>query len=232
MAETRLNLAGREVALDPAGALFDPQTRTLVVADLHLEKASSFARRQVFLPPYDTAATLTALTGLVLRRRPRTVLCLGDSFHDGEGAARLSAQDAARIAALQAGRDWVWIAGNHDPAPPAGLGGDCCAQVQIGPLAFRHEPTCQDGAKGKMKGEVAGHLHPSAKVSRRGRSIRRRAFVTDKERLVLPSFGMLTGGLNVLDRAFQTLFPPFAFTAFVLGEKRLYPVAPASLRPD
>jgi len=231
VAETRIRLAGREIALDPAGAIFDHESRSLIVSDLHLEKASSYARGRIFLPPYDTAATLTALARLALRRRPARILCLGDSFHDGDGAARMDAADIARLSALMAGREFVWIAGNHDPRPPAGLGGDCCAEVSIGTLTLRHEPLPHDEG-GENCGEVAGHLHPAAKVSGRGRSVRRRAFVTDGERLVMPSFGVLTGGLNVLDRAFLALFPLFGFTAFVLGESRLYPVAPASLRPD
>ncbi|MBZ8133886.1 hypothetical protein CLD20_11460 [Afifella sp. IM 167] len=232
VAETRIRLAGREIALDPSGAIYDHETGTLIVSDLHLEKASSYARRRVFLPPYDTAATLSALARLVMRRQPTRILCLGDSFHDGEGAARMDGADIARLAALMAGREFVWIAGNHDPHPPAGLGGDCCEEVTIGALTLRHEPSRHGKGERGPAGEVAGHLHPAAKVSGRGRSVRRRAFVTDGERLVMPSFGVLTGGLNVLDRAFLALFPLFGFTAFVVGENRLYPVAPASLRPD
>ncbi len=225
--ETRIALSGRELVLDVSGALWDPASRMLVVADLHLEKASSFGRRRTFLPPYDSAATLAALHNLILRRKPKTVICLGDSFHDGGGPERLAEIDRGKIAALQAGRDWIWIAGNHDPAPPPGLGGECLAELSINGLAFRHEP--EDAM---AQGEIAGHLHPCGKIARRGRSVRRRAFVTDGTRLILPSFGVLTGGLNVLDRAFAGLFARRGFIAFLVGADRLYPVAPASLRPD
>ena len=117
LSERRASLvvAGQRLLLDPAGALFEPRAGALIVADLHLEKGSSFARRGMMLPPYDTAATLARLTQVVMRWRPRVVVALGDSFHDREGGDRLTPEDGARIAALQAGRDWIWISGNHDP---------------------------------------------------------------------------------------------------------------------
>ncbi|HSG94049.1 MAG TPA: ligase-associated DNA damage response endonuclease PdeM [Afifellaceae bacterium] len=227
MAELRMRLAGTDIALDPAGALWLPASRTLVVADLHLEKASALARRRVFLPPYDSAATLSALARLVLRRNPRRVICLGDSFHDEGGAGRLGGHETARLTALQAERDWVWIAGNHDPAPPAGLSGKRADVFVTDGLILRHEP--QAGAE---DGEVAGHLHPAARVRRHGRSVRRRAFVSDGQRLILPAFGVLTGGLNVLDRAFAELFGGHGLRAFLLGRDRVHAVARAALRPD
>ena len=123
MAELRMRFAGVDIALDPAGALWLPASRTLVVADLHLEKASALARRRLFLPPYDSAATLSALARLIARRNPQRVICLGDSFHDEDGAGRLGRPDKARLSALQAGREWIWISGNHDPALPDDLSG-------------------------------------------------------------------------------------------------------------
>lgn len=226
VAETQITLADRTVSLDPAGALWIASERILVVADLHLEKGSSYARRQVFLPPYDTETTLAALGLLIARRDPACVICLGDSFHDRKASERLSSGARATIGQMQHGRDWIWVSGNHDPETPEHLGGDSADTLTVGELSFCHEPKCGDAL-----GEVAGHLHPSAKIRRRGRSVRRRAFLTDGQRLVLPAFGALTGGLNVLDPAFSGLFS-HTVRAFMLGSGRLFAIAPAGLRPD
>lgn len=222
-----MDLAGAGVVLDPAGALWLPASRALVVADLHLEKASSFARRRVFLPPYDSLATLSRLSELIERRAPATMICLGDSFHDGDGAGRLGAAERSRLAGLQRGRTWVWVAGNHDPAPPAALGGEAAETLTLAGLTFRHEPS-----PGSAPGEVAGHLHPAARLCRNGVSIRRRAFAGDRERLILPAFGALTGGLNVLHEAFGGLFRLDRLSAFLLGRQRLFPVAASVLSSD
>jgi DNA ligase-associated metallophosphoesterase len=227
MGEMRATIASVEVIVDPAGALWLAESRTLVVADLHLEKASAFARRGMFLPPYDTAATLLSLTALVLRRNPRRVVSLGDSFHDKEGHGRLLEADRARLASLQRGRDWIWISGNHDPELPANSGGDVVAELRLDGLVFRHEPRT-----GEARGEIAGHLHPAAKVRGRQGSVRRRAFATDGTRMVLPAFGVLAGGLNVLDRAFQPLFTAGMLRAFLIGDGCLFPIAGAALSPD
>ena len=183
-----LRIAGVTVVLDPAGALYWPEEGALVVADLHLEKGSSFAARGVLLPPYDTAATLAALARLVARYAPRVVIALGDSFHDGGAPGRVGDRDRAALAALQHGRDWLWVAGNHDPAPTSGVGGSCAAMLALGGLVFRHEPT------EASCGEIAGHLHPVARVAARGRAISRRCFASDGQRMVMPAFGVYAGG--------------------------------------
>jgi DNA ligase-associated metallophosphoesterase len=198
-----------------------------VVADLHLEKASAFARRGMFLPPYDSGATLLSLAALVLRRNPRRIISLGDSFHDSGGHGRLSETDRSRLASLQRGRDWIWISGNHDPDLPKDSGGDIVAELLLDGLTFRHEPVA-----GKVQGEIAGHLHPAAKVRGKAGSVRRRAFATDGTRMVLPAFGVLAGGLNVLDRAFQPLFAAGMLRAFLIGDGRLFPIAGGALSPD
>ena len=203
---------------DLSGALFWEQQSLLVVSDLHLEKGSSFAARGVLLPPYDTVATLSRLAAVIARHDPRTVIALGDSFHDRSAHERLSAQDRDAITALQMRRDWIWIAGNHDPALPSDLGGVVASEVAIGPIAFRHEPT---GASG----EIAGHLHPKARVSTRGRSVERRCFASDGERAVMPAFGAYTGGLNIRDAAFAKIFGSPGFVAHVLGDGRLQTIA-------
>lgn len=223
---TLIAVAGLVLEALPAGALWWADERLLVVADLHLEKGSAFARRGQMLPPYDTTETLARLARLVRRFEPRAVISLGDSFHDDGGAARLSLRDRERLASLQAGRDWVWIAGNHDPRRQA-VAGEHVASVAVGPLHFRHTPS-----NGAARGELAGHLHPSARVAGQDRSVRRRCFAGDGHRLILPAFGAYTGGLNVLDHAFAGLFAPDTFRAFVLGESRIYAVAPHRLRAD
>jgi hypothetical protein len=212
-----LSVAEADLVADCAGALYWPDESVLVVADLHLEKGSSYAARGVFLPPYDTAATLARLAYVIARYVPRAVIALGDSFHDGEGPARLADTDRAVLRALQRGREWIWITGNHDPEPAAGIGGSFGGTLGIGTLMFQHEPTGADG-------EIAGHLHPVARVSARGRSVSRRCFASDGKRLVMPAFGAYAGGLNVRDRAFADIFGSLAFTAHMLGEERLYAI--------
>ena len=215
-----LTVANVSLVADISGALYWHDERLLVVSDLHLEKGSSFAARGILLPPYDTAATLARLGAVIMRINPRTVIALGDSFHDREAHARLAGSDRDTIAAMQVGRDWVWIAGNHDPLPPASLAGTVAAEIAIGPISFRHEPT---GAVG----EIAGHLHPKARVPTRGRAIDRRCFACDGVRAVMPSFGAYTGGLSIRHKAFAKIFPTSDFTAHVLGDASLH-VFPAA----
>jgi DNA ligase-associated metallophosphoesterase len=211
----------------PEGALWWDHERLLVVADLHLEKGSSYAKRGQMLPPYDTAETLSRLHKLVTRHNPQTVVCLGDSFHDGGGAERLAPRDRLTLATLQSGRDWVWVAGNHDPAAPVGLAGRHATTLTMGPITFRHEPS-----PGRTEGEIAGHLHPSATVAGRGRSVRRRCFAGDGYRLVMPAFGAYAGGLDVFHGAFGGLFAGEGFRVFMLGDDCVYPVGRQSLRPS
>jgi DNA ligase-associated metallophosphoesterase len=213
-----LEIAGVSLIADLSGALFWEEERLLVVSDLHLEKGSSFATRGVLLPPYDTVATLGRLASVVARHDPRTVIALGDSFHDRDAHDRLSAPDREAISALQVRRDWIWISGNHDPALPSDLGGVVASEVAIGRIAFRHEPT---GASG----EIAGHLHPKARVATRGRSMERRCFASDGERVVMPAFGAYTGGLSIRDEAFAKIFQAPGFMAHVLGDRQLHAIA-------
>ena len=212
------SLAGTACALDLSGALYLPDEHTLVVADLHLEKGSSFARRGSLLPPYDTRTTLATLATLVARYAPRRVVALGDSFHDVGGPDRLDGEDGQALAALQAGRDWVWIAGNHDPELPAQIGGEVLESLTVSSLALRHHPTAGEAC------EIAGHLHPVGKVVLRGGGVRRRCFVTSGTRCVMPAFGAYAGGLNVCDRAFAPLFPN-GFMAHLIGAERLFSIA-------
>jgi hypothetical protein len=213
-----VNLAGIALLADPSGAIVWEEQSLLVVSDLHLEKGSSFAARGVLLPPYDTLATLSRLAVVIARHDPRVVIALGDSFHDREAHARLSADDRDALVALQSRRDWIWISGNHDPAIPSDLGGVVAAEVAIGPIAFRHEPT-------GVGGEIAGHLHPKARVPTRGRTVERRCFACDGERAVMPAFGAYAGGLSIRDEAFTRIFGAPDFTAHVLGDNRVHSIA-------
>ncbi|WP_338695342.1 MULTISPECIES: ligase-associated DNA damage response endonuclease PdeM [unclassified Bradyrhizobium] len=218
MRVSRVTVADIGFVADFSGALFWEQQSLLVVSDLHLEKGSSFAARGVLLPPYDTVATLSRLAAVIARHDPRQVIALGDSFHDRDAHARLSDPDREALAALQVRRNWIWISGNHDPALPSNLGGVVATEVAIGPIVFRHEPT---GASG----EIAGHLHPKARVPTRGRSIERRCFASDGERAVMPAFGAYTGGLSIRDAAFARIFGSPGFMAHVLGDNRVHAFA-------
>jgi DNA ligase-associated metallophosphoesterase len=222
-----ITLAGTALVADCAGAIYWPDESLLAVADLHLEKGSAFAARGVLLPPYDTATTLARLALLVERYAPRLVIALGDSFHDGGGPARMSDVSRAALQALQRGRDWIWIAGNHDPDPADGVGGRYAEMVAIGALTFRHQP-----APSPCQGEIAGHLHPVARIARRGRAVSRRCFASDGKRMVMPAFGAYAGGLNVRDRAIVALFGALSFTAHMLSERRIYAVAAVKCLAD
>ena len=221
-----LVLAGERVVCRPSGALWLDAHRALVVADLHLEKGSFFATHGQMLPPYDTAETLRRLAAEIAALAPDTVVFLGDSFHDREGDGRLARTDAATLCAAGVGRTLVWVTGNHDPIGPRGLPGETATTLALGALRLVHEP-----AGAAAAGEVAGHLHPCARVAARGASVRRRCFVTDGARIVLPAFGALAGGLNIRDAAFRPLFNARPLAA-VLGAGRVHAVGWGSLRDD
>lgn len=221
-----LEVNGARLLALACGGLWWEAERLLVVSDLHLEKGSAFAWRGQMLPPYDTRATLGGLVRLMDSLRPQRVISLGDSFHDNEARMRMHPEDAALILSLTQRCDWTWIVGNHDPAPPDDLGGWTARTVEAGPLVFRHEP-----AEGASDGEICGHLHPCARVAGRGRSLRVRCFATDGRRLVMPSYGAFTGGLNVLDPAVAGLFPG-GFMVGAVGRTGVYAAGRERLLPD
>jgi uncharacterized protein len=222
----RVAVRGAEVTMRASGALWLEAERTLVVADLHLEKGSSYAARGQMLPPYDTRETLRRLTTEVEALSPAAVILLGDTFHDRRSEDRLAADDAARLKDLAVGRRLVWVIGNHDADGPRRLPGEVVDELALGPLTFRHEPQA-----GAQPGEVAGHLHPAARVRAPRGTVRRRCFVTDGERAILPAFGAYAGGLNVRDAAFAGLFvrPPLAGA---LGPRRVRAVGWRQLAGD
>lgn len=213
-----LNLNGATATLRLSGALWLPRTRTLCAADLHFEKGSSFAARGQMLPPFDTHETIARLEAEAEALNPARIVLLGDSFHDGEAEDRMHGEAAARIARLAYAREFVWIVGNHDGDGPRGLPGEIVDSIDVETLTLTHEPL-----PGHKPGEVAGHLHPCARVGAYGRVVRSRCFATDGERMVLPAFGAFTGGLDLRDEAYAGLFkePP---TAAVIGRDRVHPV--------
>jgi len=198
----------------------------LIVADLHLEKGSAYAARGQMLPPFDTRETLGRLEREVAATAPRLLILLGDSFHDRGAERRLGAEETARIGALALGRTLIWVTGNHDAEGPGRLPGEVVASLTIAGLSMVHEPRA-----GPARGEVAGHLHPCAKVRGGGGAVRRRCFVSDGERLVLPAFGALAGGLNVRDAAFRPLFARNPL-AGVLGRGKVHAIGWAALESD
>jgi DNA ligase-associated metallophosphoesterase len=222
----RLRLGRADVRLRPSGALWLEDERALVVADLHLEKGSAYAARGQMLPPFDTRDTLVRLSAEIADLTPRMVVMLGDTFHDRRSEERLSAEDADRLRALASGRALVWVVGNHDADGPRALPGDTAAELELSGLTLRHEPR-----PGALPGEIAGHLHPAARVRATRGSVRRRCFVTDGERAVLPAFGAYAGGLNVRDVAFAGMFirPPLAGA---LVARRVHAVGWRSLAGD
>jgi hypothetical protein len=222
----RTRIGAADAMLRASGALWLAAERALVVADLHLEKGSAYAARGQMLPPYDTRETLRRLAAEVEALAPAMVILLGDSFHDRGSEDRLAADDAERLRELARGRTLIWVVGNHDADGPRALPGETADELALAGLTLRHEPRT-----GLQPGEVSGHLHPAAKVKATGGSVRRRCFITDAERLILPAFGAYAGGLNVMDQAFAGLFarPPLAGA---LGIGRVHAIGWRSLAGD
>lgn len=213
-----IRFAGETFSPLPSGALWWPAEQALLVADLHLEKLSSFAGRGSLLPPYDTGITLRRLEADIIATGAKEVIALGDSFHRNEGTSTLLAADRLRLASLVGRTRWTWIAGNHDPAPHL-IGGDCATRLERRSLTLVHEPS-----RG-TPGLVAGHLHPAAHLAINGRSTRRPCFVHDGAVLVLPAYGSATGSLNILSPPFQSLFDYARLEVAMIGRDRVYPVS-------
>ena len=185
------SFAGETFHATADGALYWPTRQALLVADLHLEKASWFARLGQFLPPYDSHATLEALAREVERTGARTLYCLGDSFHDRFGCDRLPASARELLTKLTSALDWVWIVGNHDPCFADHCGGRIEDEVEVGGIILRHEADPNEA-----RPEMSGHFHPKLRLHLRGRQVSRRCFVISGRKIILPAFGSLTGGLD------------------------------------
>jgi DNA ligase-associated metallophosphoesterase len=185
------SFAGETFEATAGGALFWPSQKALLVADLHLEKASWFARLGQFLPPYDSHATLTALAGEVERTAAKRLYCLGDSFHDRFGCERLPADARALLTDLTAALDWTWIVGNHDPGFADHCGGRIAEEIEIAGVILRHEAVREE-----VRPEISGHFHPKLRLRLKGRQVSRRCFVKSATKIIMPAFGSLTGGLD------------------------------------
>jgi uncharacterized protein len=211
------SFAGETFVPTPDGALFWQDQNALLVADLHLEKASWFARLGQFLPPYDSLATLTALEHEVQRTGASRLYCLGDSFHDRFGCERLPTNARALLTELTGRLDWTWILGNHDPGFADHCGGRLEMEVEVAGITLRHE-----AVRGDPRPEISGHFHPKLRLHIRGRSVSRRCFVVAKTKIIMPAFGTLTGGLDA--------YHPEILGHVGLGAAALVPVSDRLLR--
>jgi DNA ligase-associated metallophosphoesterase len=185
------SFAGETFFASADGALFWPAQQALLVADLHLEKASWFARLGQFLPPYDSQATLSGLSAAVERTRATRLFCLGDSFHDRFGCDRLPESARELLTELTQRLDWTWIVGNHDPGFADHCGGTLVEEIEIAGIVLRHE-----AVRGDPRPEMSGHYHPKLRLNLKGRRVSRRCFVISQTKMILPAFGSLTGGLD------------------------------------
>lgn len=212
-----LSFAGHDFLALPEAALFWPAHGALLVADLHFEKASWYARFGQFLPPHDSAATLDLIERLVERTGATALWSLGDSFHDADGAARLDAPTRARLAALTARLDWVWITGNHDAGVTRMPGGRRLVEMEASGVRLRHEAVADDG-----RPEISGHFHPKLRLSLRGRHVSRRCFVGSRNKLILPALGSLTGGLDAGHGEIRRAVGPGAIAMVPLSDRLLH----------
>lgn len=213
---------GDEFVLTQSRALFWPRENALLVADLHLEKASFFAKYGQLLPPYDSRETLERLADALRETGARRVYTLGDNFHDSHGSRTLGDYDSGMLAVLTRATDWVWITGNHDPAMEARCGGTIAEELEVAGMVLRHM-----AKKGEVRPELSGHYHPRVQVKIHHRHIRRPCAVVSENgeasgRMILPAFGALTGGMNAADPAIlQAMQPASAIDAVVMAGKRL-----------
>ncbi|WP_373476267.1 ligase-associated DNA damage response endonuclease PdeM [Sphingorhabdus sp.] len=177
-------------------ALYWPSQKVLLVSDLHLEKASAYAAGGQMLPPYDSLATIQALAALSQIFLPARIICLGDNFHDCGGERRLGGDAADILSGLIRSTEWIWITGNHDPILEGRWGGSSVTDLKLDDILLRHEAKA-----GESMPEISGHFHPKFRQMLRGRMVSRRCFVKSDRKLIMPAFGALTGGLDVLDNA-------------------------------
>ena len=187
----RFSFSGHDLIALPQAALYWPARKALLVADLHFEKASWFARFGQMLPPYDSEATLADLEALITATDAHELWCLGDSFHDSSGSERMTARASETLARLTDQLDWIWITGNHDEALGPNIGGRIVDEIEVDGLVLRHEADPHDN-----RPELSGHFHPKLRLRVRGKGVSRRCFVATDRKLILPAFGALTGGLD------------------------------------
>lgn len=217
----RFSFCDHELMALPQGALYWPARSALLVADLHLEKASWFARLGQMLPPYDSIATLTELTALRDATGAEEIWCLGDSFHDRHGCDRLPERARELLTALTGATRWTWITGNHDPAFADHCGGEIVTEAEVDGLVLRHEAD-----EAETRPELSGHFHPKLRITQRGRQVSRRCFVASESKLILPAFGSLTGGLDAAHPEIRRAVGPCAQALVPVADRLLkFPIA-------
>lgn len=217
MSKTSIKFGGHSFTPYPCGALYWPDQDMLVISDLHFEKSSHFAAKGQFLPPYDTAETLDKLCRICSRVKPQKLLFLGDVFHDPEAMSRMDTTCGRGFGELLSAHAVIWVDGNHDKGTvPQGV--EAVDTAQIDTIRFSHEATDRDGY------EISGHYHPSVSFKHRGVKVRRPCFVHDDRRLIVPSFGVLTGGLDLHDSAYKTILNGQT-NIYALGQNQVYKVA-------
>jgi uncharacterized protein len=222
----RFSFSGHDLTALSPGALFWHSRRALLVADLHLEKASWFARLGQMLPPYDSIATLSDLAALAATTSAREIWCLGDSFHDKEGCERLPVRAREMLTGLTASTRWTWIVGNHDPGFADHCGGEIVDEAEVDGLLLRHEARSDE-----TRPELSGHFHPKLRISHRGRLVSRRCFVAGDRKLILPAFGALTGGLDASHPEILRLAGADAEALVPVGDRLLrFPLRAPALR--
>ena len=222
-----ISICGKQFRADMWGALYWPGEDALIVADLHLEKGSALAKRGQLVPPYDTRDTLRRLAEAIDRYGAGTVIALGDSLHDEDASQRIGLEELEILQIMQEDREWIWVTGNHDPRVGERLGGSVVGDIEVEGIVLCHQPR-----PGRVTHEIAGHLHPAARLWLHGYSLRRPCFVGNGRRLVMPAFGTYAGGLNILDEAFEPLFGNDGMRVWMLGQEGLYPVATRLLKED
>ncbi len=216
-----ITFGGESVILDGRGIAYLPDRALLVVADLHLEKGSRIGGRSAPIPPLDTIDTLTRLEACIAAYRPATVVCLGDSFHDGAALARIDSRDRARLERMCVGRQrWVWISGNHDPTPAGGLPGEVASSLAAGSLVLKHIPDTV-----REKPQIAGHYHPKVSLRTKGLKVSGRCFLAGRDLLILPAFGAYTGGLSCTAATLRDLFAPEIPGKFIIFNQKIWAVA-------
>ncbi len=213
-----ITLGGMAMIPDLSGAVMLPESKTLLIADLHLEQGTSLARRGVHVPPFDTETSLALLVNVIQHTAPQRLIFLGDSFHDGEGSVRLEDNHRKKLRTITDKVETFWISGNHDPEPPDDVGGFHADQIMLGRIILRHEP----GVLHEGQCEISGHLHPGCVLVQRGRALRGKCFAYDGKRLIMPAFGAYTGALSVTSRAYHSLFEEKAAEALMIGTAALH----------
>lgn len=220
-------VCGNSFTADPSGALYWEAQKTLVVSNLRLGKGPAKPAKDRFLPPYDSRSALRRLAAVMDRYDPDRVIALGDSFHDQATARAIPRSDRNKLSILRQGREWYWVTEIFGPDKPDWLGGVVCPALTLDGMKFRHGPSMDTASR-----EIAGGLHPAARLTREGRNVRRKCFITDGARMVVPAFGVYEGGQNVLEKPFADLFKSGDFHVWILGRKQVYAVAKNLLLGD